>query len=168
MGGDLVTVTSRLPALIAYLVNLFTTDPTLGAATPPVTVFDGPPTTLLDAPLKLYVGLSDPDSEAAEPAGESVQEWASLGRRARNESVTIHCCAEAWAGTDDMATVRASALGIVAAVETLCQADSTGFGGNILFPDPGITGLALTQNNTTHGAIARVSFDLVFKSRIGG
>jgi hypothetical protein len=163
-----MTVTSRLPALITYLVNLFTTDPTLGAATPPVTVYDGPPTTSLDAPLKLYVGLADPDNPGVDPAGDAQQQWAALGRRGRDELVTIHCCAEAWSGDDSIANVRTSVMGIVAAVETLMQADTTQFGGNTLFPDPGITGIVLSQNNTTTGAIARAGFDLVFKNRIGG
>jgi len=163
-----VTVTSRLPALLTYLVGLFSNDATLGQATPAVSVFDGPPTTALDAPLKLYVGLTDPDSDAAEPAGESQQQWAALGRRGRDEIVTVHCCAEAWSGDDSIANIRASVMGIVAAVETLMQADTTQFGGNVLFPDPGITAVMLSQNNTSTGAIARASFDLVFKSRIGG
>lgn len=164
----MATVTSRVPALIDYLVALFTADATIGAAAPPVTVYDGPPTTGLDAPLKLYIGLADPDNPGAEPAAESQQEWAALGRLARNETTTIHCCAEAWAGTDDLKTVRVSATGIVAAVEAVMQADSTQFGGNALFPAPGVAGLALLQNNTDRGAIARVAFDLIFKSRIGG
>ena len=162
------TVTSRVPALIDYLVTLFTSAAAIGAATPPVTVYDGPATTGLDAPLKLFVGLSDPDNPGTEPAAESQQEWASLGRLGRNETITIHCCAEAWAGTDDLKTVRVSATGIVAAVETVMQADSTQFGGNVLFPAPGVAGLALLQNNTDKGAIARVAFDLIFRSRIGG
>jgi hypothetical protein len=163
-----VTITSRVPALIDYLVTLFTGDPTIGAATPPVTVYDGPVTTGLDAPLKLFIGLSDPDNENAEVAADSVQEWASIGRRGRNETVTIHCCAEAWSGVDTPQVQRLAAYGIVAAVETLMQSDTTQFGGNVLFPDPGLTTTALLQNNTTTGAIARVTFDLIFKSRIGG
>lgn len=162
------TITSRIPALISYLVATFTASPLLGAATPPVTVYDGPPTTGLDAPLKLYVGLSDPDNPNAEAAADSQQSWAALGRLGRDEMISIHCCAEAWAGTDDMATVRASATGIVASVEQVMQSDTTQFGGNALFPDPGITSLALLQNNTQTGAVARVTFDLSFKSRIGG
>src|SRR5260370_34132626 len=51
---------------------------------------------------------------------------------------------------------------------SLMQADTTQFGGNVLFPDPGLTAMALLQNNTSTGALARVTFDLVFKSRIGG
>ena len=163
-----MTVTSRVPALIDYLVTLFTNDATIGQASPAVTVFDGPPTTLLDAPLKLYVGLSDPDSGAAEPAADAQQSWAALGRRGRNEMVTVHCCAEAWSGTDTVQTVRLAVAGITSAVETLMQADTTQFGGNVLYPDPGFTNQVWLQNNTDAGAIARVQFDLVFKSRIGG
>jgi hypothetical protein len=163
-----MTTTSRIPALIDYLVALFTNATTLGQATPPVTVLDGPAVTGLDAPLKLFVGLSDPENPSAERAAESTQEWAALGRLGRNEEITIHCCAEAWAGTDDLKTVRVAATGIVASAEQVLQADTTQFGGNVLFPDPGITGLALLQNTTQQGAVARVAFDLVFKARIGG
>jgi len=164
-----VTVTSRVPALLDYLVTLFASDPTLGASTTaPVTVYDGPPVTALNAPLSLYVGLTDPDSDAAEPAAESQQSWASLGRRGRDEIVTIHCVAEAWSGTDTVQVQRTAAAGIVSAVEVLMQADTTQFGGNVLFPDPGIAAVAWSQNVTSNGAIARAAFDLVFKSRIGG
>ena len=164
-----MTVTTRLPPLIDYLVALFTADPTIGTATPPVTVFDGPAVTGLDAFLKLYIGLTDPDNTStAEPAGGSVQEWAALGRRGRSETVTIKCCAEAWSGFEStptatasasgIQTVRLAAYGIVAAVETLMQADTTQFGGNVLYPAPGVTNQALLQNSTTAGVIARVTF----------
>ena len=131
------TVTSRVPALIDYLVALFQGASTLGQATPPVTVFDGPPTTDLDPGLALYVGLTDPDSESAEEAAAFTQEWAALGRLGRNEMSTIRCCAQAWAGTDDLKTVRVSVYGIVAAVEVLMQADSTQFGGERPVRRPG-------------------------------
>jgi hypothetical protein len=163
-----MTVTSRVPALLDYLVSLFTNDATIGQASPAVTVYDGPPVTALNTPLTLYVGLTDPDSDAPEPAAESQQSWAALGRRGRDEIVTIHCVAEAWSGVDALTTQRAACAGIVAAVETLMQADTTQFGGNVLFPDPGVASIAWSQNVTDHGAIARAAFDLVFKSRIGG
>jgi len=137
-----VTVTSRVPALIDYLVTLFTNDPTIGAASPPVTVYDGPPVTALNTPLTLYIGLTDPDSDAMEPMAESQQTWAALGRRGRDEIVTIHCVAEAWSGSDTVQAQRIAAAGIVAAVETLMQADTTQFGGNVLFPDPGMASSA--------------------------
>jgi hypothetical protein len=164
----MVTVTSRLGPLTDYLVTLFTTAATLGAATPPVTIFDGPATTSLDPPLKLYVGLTDPDNTAGQPGGDSVQTWAAIGRLGRNEQVTIHCCAEAWSGTDTIQVVRDACVGITAAVEALMQADTTQFGGNVLFPDPGVTNVSMPQNNTTVGALARQSFDLIFRCRIGG
>lgn len=165
-----MTVTSRLPALIDYLVGLFQNAATLGAAPAPgtVTVYDGPATTALDAKLKLYVGLLDPNP-GTQAAAESVQAWGAIGRLGRDEIITVHCLAEAWAGTDDMHTVRVSVTGIVAAVEALMQADTTQFGGNALFPDPGIGAIALTQDNDAEtGAVARAQFDLVFKARIGG
>jgi hypothetical protein len=163
-----MTVTSRVPALIDYLVTLFTGDVTIGQASPPVAVYDGPVVTAAPAQLTLYVGLTDPDSETAEPAAESQQAWAALGRRGRDETVTIHCVAEAWSGTDTISTQRVACAGIMSAVETLLQADTTQFGGNVLYPDPGMAVVAWTQNTTTSGAIARAQFDLVFRSRIGG
>ena len=165
-----MTTTSRIGPLIDYLTGLFTAAATLGAAPAPatVTVFDGPATTGLDAHLKLFVGLADPDNPGVEAAAASSQTWAALGRLGRDEMITIHCCAEAWAGTDDLKTVRTSVTGIVAAVEQLMQSDSTQFGGNALFADPGLAAGSLLQNNTSRGAIARVPFDLSFKSRTGG
>jgi hypothetical protein len=162
------TITSRIPALTDYLISLFTNAATLGAASPPVQVFDGPATTMLDSPLKLYVGWADPDSGGAESGAESTQEWASLGRRARDEYVTIHCCAEAWSGVDTIKTARDAVTGITGAVETLMQADTSQFGGNVLYPAPGLTNMSTPQNNPIEGVIARQTFDLVFRCRIGG
>lgn len=164
----MTTITSRVPALIDYLVALFTNAATIGQAAPPVTVFDGPVTTGLDPQLALWVGLPDPDNPAAETAADFTQEWAALGLLGRNEIITVHCCAQAWSGADDVRTVRLAVTGITAAVEALMQADATQFGGNVLYPAPGFTSGSLSQNNTDRGAIARIPFDLTFKSRIGG
>jgi hypothetical protein len=161
------TVTSRLPALIDYLVALFQNASTLGQAVPRVAVYDGQVITADPEALILWVGMSDPSVPNA-AAADFTQSWAGLGRRGRDETVTIHCCAVAWGGGDSLAVQRDAAFGIVAAVETLMQADSTQFGGNALFPDPGITGGALTQLATDRGPAARVTFDLIFRSRIGG
>jgi hypothetical protein len=158
-----VTVTSRVPALLDYLVPLFQASATLGAASPPVTVFDGPPTTELDPGLALYVGFPDPDNTAAEAGADFTQVWAGMGT-SRDETIIVHCCAQAWAGTDDLRTVRVAAFGILAAVEALMAADATQFGGNVVFAAPGVTTGALLQNNTDRGAIARVTFELIFRS----
>jgi hypothetical protein len=58
--------------------------------------------------------------------------------------------------------------GITAAVETLLQADISQFGGNVLYPMPGLTNVSLPQDNTTTGGLARQTFDLIFRCRIGG
>jgi hypothetical protein len=158
-------VTSRVPALIDYLVATFTAASTLGAATPPVTVYDGPQTSLSPSPLVLWVGLDDPDTDQVAPsAAAAEQEWAALGKLGRNEISTIHCVAEAWTGADDISGMRVAAFGIVAAVENIVRTDP--FSGLALFPDPGVTGLELRQNNTERGSQARVSFQIAFKSRL--
>src|SRR5260221_2497755 len=166
----MATITSRGPALIDYLVTLFTNAATLGAAAAPgtVAIYDGPVTTGLDSPLKLYVGCTDPDNTAGKNAYDSNQTWAALGRLARDEDLTIHCCAEAWSGVDDVKTVRTSCTAITSAVEVLMQADTSQFGGNILFPNPGITNIGTPQDNRTTGGLVRQSFDLQFRCRIGG
>ena len=158
-----MTVTSRVPALIDYLVALFTNAATLGQATPPVTVYDGPPTTELDPFLKLYLGLTDPDNEAIEAAATITQAREDLGSSTRGEVSEIHCCAEAWSGVDTIQVVRLQVFGILAAVETLVRADATQFGGNAQAM-PGLSVGELLQNNTSTGAIARIPFSLTFRS----
>lgn len=157
-------MSTAVPALIDWLVGAFTAASTLGQAVPPVTVYDGPPTTSLDPPLKLYVGLTDPDNEGIEAAATFQQTRADMGAAARDEVSEIHCCAEAWSGTDDMPTVRHAVAAIVAAVETIIRSDNTRFGGNAALAAPGITAGELLQNNTQQGAIARIPFSIAFKS----
>jgi hypothetical protein len=162
-------VTSRVPAVLDYLVTACTASAQLGASTTaPVTVYDGPPTTALNAPLSLYVGLTDPDSEGGEVAADTAQAWAALGHQARNEQVTVHCVAEAWSGTDDIRTVRLAAYGITAAVEDIVRNDSS-LGGTVTVPgNAAVTAMTLAQNNTDRGAIARISFEITAQARIGG
>jgi hypothetical protein len=157
-------MTTKAPALIDWVVNAFTIAPTLGAAVPPVTVYDGPPTTESDPFLKLYVGLTDPDNPAAEEAATWVQSRGDLGLLTRDEISTIHCCAEAWSGTDDMPTVRHAVVTIFAAAETIIRSDTTQFGGNAALAAPGVDASSLIQNNTQTGAVARIPFDITFKS----
>jgi hypothetical protein len=156
-------MTSKAPALIDWLVNAFMAAPTLGQATPPVTIYDGPPTTGLDAFLKLYVGLTDPDNEGIEAAATFRQSRADLGSATRTEFPDINCCAEAWSGTDDLVTVRHAVAAIVAAAETVIRSDTTNFGG-LGQATPGLSAGDLLQNNTTAGAFARIPFTVSFTS----
>jgi hypothetical protein len=157
-------VTSKVPALIDYLVGAFTASALLGQATPAVTVYDGPPTTGLDAPLKLFVGLDDPDSDQAQLAVTFTQSLSGLDASKRDELSAVNCVAEAWAGTDDPRTVRVAVFGIVTAVETVVRAVTDQFGGNASLAVPGVTAGDLLQNNTPNGAVARVRFQIQFKS----
>ena len=155
---------SKVPALIDYLVALFTNAATLGAATPPVAVYDGPVTTASADKLILWVGLADPDSIPPQPGATFEQSRADMGSLTRDEVSVIRCAAEAWAGTDDLKTVRVAAFAIHAAADALVRADTSQFGGNAALAAPGITGGELLQDNTQQGAVARVVFQITFRS----
>ena len=157
-------MTTKAPALIDWLVAAFTASAALGAATPPVTVYDGPNTTDLDPFLKLYVGLTDPDNEDTPQAAATLtQSRDDLGNATRTEVSEIHCCAEAWSGVDDIKTVRLAVAAIVAAAEVIIRSEATQFGG-LGQAAPGLAAAELLQNNTGRGAIARIPFSITFKS----
>ena len=163
----MTSINSRIPALITYLVAQFAGAATLGLATPPVNVYDGPAVSEDPAPLALHVGLSDAFSDAISASADSQQTAVGLLTK-REELITVHCCAVAWAGTDDMATVRTSAFGIVAAVEDLVRFDATlQAQAGAALARPGATGMVLQQNVTQQGGVAQVSFQLVYKALIG-
>ena len=151
---------SKVPGLIDYLVTLFTAAGNTAAT--PFTVYDGPVPNALQAKNILWVGLTDPDSAAPDSAAVFQQAREDLGSATRGETSSIACVAEAWAGTDDLATVRHSAFAILAAVEAAVRAD-TFFGGNGQAM-PGVTGAELIQNTTEAGAFARVRFQVQFRS----
>lgn len=157
----MTSVISRVPSVLDYLVATFTAAATLGAATPPVTVYDGPATTGDSERLVLWVGLDDPDGAGAPLAAESTRQWAGLG--GQSESIVVYCAAEAWSGESSVSAYRTAAYAIVAAVEALVRADATGFGGNEMVANPGVTGAQLRQNNAS-GAQARVTFQIQINS----
>jgi hypothetical protein len=159
--------TSRVPALIDYLVTLFTNAAALGQATPPVLVFDGPPVTAAPVPLALYVGVDDVFTDSAPTSATADQtRQPGLSAQRKQETITVSCCAVAWAGTDDARTVRVSAFGILAAAEDLVRTDTTYFGGNAGLADPGVSGIVL-QQSISEGTTAQVTFGITFKSFIG-
>jgi hypothetical protein len=125
-------------------------------------VYDGPVTTEDDPQLTLWVGLDDPDAGGAPLAADSARQWAGLA--GQSESIVVYCAAEAWSGEDGVSAQRVRAYGIVGAVEALVRADATGFGGNEMVANPGVTGAQLRQNNTTRGAQARVTFQILLNS----
>jgi hypothetical protein len=159
---------SKVPALIDYLVGLFTADPSLAALSlggqSGVTVFDGPATVGADPFLKLFIGLADPDADTIQAAATWSQSRGDMGTTTRDETVTIYCCAEAWSGSDSVSDVRHAVFAVTGAVETLVRADTTRFGGNAAQATPGFASGSLMQNNTEQGAVARVQFSLTFRT----
>jgi hypothetical protein len=151
---------SKLPAILDYLVNLFTTAGTVGGAG--VSVYDGPQITQEPAQRVLWVGLDDPDADEPETASSETP-WAALGAQAKNEQFTVWCAAEAWGGETEVAAIRTTAFGIYNAAEALLRGDVM-LGGLVQFQ--GVAGVLLRQNQTTQGAVARVSFRIEGQARI--
>jgi hypothetical protein len=158
-------VTSRVPALIDYLFNAFTAAPTIGQASPAVSVFDGPPVTAEPAPLALYVGVDDVFSDSAPTSATSDQARMGAGR-GRQETAVIHCAAVAWSGADGLRTVRVAAFGILAAAEDLIRANSDRFGGYADQGSPGVSGVTV-QQASAGGSTVQVAFSITFISFIG-
>lgn len=164
-----MTTTSRIPAAIDYLVALFQGAATLGQATPPVSVIDGPAVTADPGLLALWVGVGDIDPATGAPVtASSTQQWAALGRMARNEQLTIYCTAQAWSGSDDVRTLRVAAAAIVSAVEDLVRGDAS-LGGVVSTPgNAAVTAANWQQGPTQRGMAARVTFEITAQARIGG
>ena len=161
--------TSRVPAVLDYLVTLFQGAATLGQATPPVTVIDGPNPTADPGNLTLWVGVDDiANPEPA--AGDSTQAWAGLGHQARNEQIIIYCTAQAWSGDDNVRTMRVAVAGIVAAAEDLVRNDAS-LGGTVSTPgNAAVTAIRWQQGpGVTGGRMgARAMFQITAQARIGG
>lgn len=158
-----MTTTSRVPEVISYLVASFQAAATLGKATPPVTVIDGPEINADPGPLALWVGVDDIDAVAAgalPAAATTTQEWMpGLGRNGRTESLSIPCVAQAAAGDDDVASLRTAAAGIFAAVQGLVDADPSLGGAIPGSRDAGVTEGEWRQGPTvTYGMAVRVVF----------
>lgn len=146
--------TSRVPAILGFLVTLFQDADTLGQAALPVAVYDGPMVTADPGMLALWVGVDDIDTDTP-LAAESNRQWASYADQ--NETITIHCVAGSRSGSNDITARRTAAYGIVAAVEELIRGDTTRFGDNGAVGSPGVTGSRLRQG----GGEARVSFEII-------
>ncbi len=159
----MTSIVSRVPYVMDYLVTLFANASTLGQATPPVAVYDGPAVTGETPGLILWVGMDDPDSDTAPTSAHSDRAWGP-GLAGQSETLTVNCVAESWSGNDSVSAARASVYGIVTAVEALVRADTTQFGGNGMLANPGVTGSDLRQNDTQQGGQARVVFQVVLEA----
>jgi hypothetical protein len=125
----MTTITDLIPDVIAYLVTQATANAALGAATPPVTIIDGPtgPGEPLTTPQQMWIGY-DSVTNAPE-AGAATQKFSFLGQSGnyRDETGSIPCTAQAWSGDPNPATARAQCKALVGAVEVMLRgAPSTG------------------------------------------
>ncbi len=166
-----MTTTSRVPAVLDYLVTLFQGAATLGQAVPPVNVIDGPKVTADPGPLALWVGVDDIDAVTAgafPAAATSTEQWQpGLGRTNRTESIEVHCTAQAWSGSDDIRALRVAVAGIISAVEDLLRSDP-GLGGTTPgSKDAGVTACDWRQGPSGQGMAARAVFMIGATALIG-
>ena len=169
-------LTERIPAVLAYLLAQAAASPALGAADPPVTVIDGqPPTqdvlavTGTGLTQRLWVGSGGykPAGEMDDAAASSDQGFAFLDQaRTRDNQIEVQLAAEAISGDTTMATARAGAFAVMAAVELLLRGmpgtspaspgDAT-MGGLVRWSE--VAGpIELSQGQITSGAVALVKF----------
>jgi hypothetical protein len=166
-----VTTASQLPAVIDYLVAACTASPSLGAASPPVAVFDGPmpPVATQALPLALWIGC-DPMTVDAQ-TGDVVQSWPVFDKaRTKDEDGTLTCAAQNWSGTANNKTVRDGAAGLVAAVELLLRGNGvTGPGdatmGNLVFWS-GVDAARWYPRQIAGGVAMLVVFDITYRARL--
>jgi hypothetical protein len=162
--------TSRVPAVIDYLVATFNAAATLGQASTPVTVIDGPAVTADPGPLALWVGVDgiDPNGNPMPTAATSIQSrgnLADLGGQTRNETISVPCVALAQGGTDDVRALRVAVAGIVAAVDALVRADPK-LGGNVISTMPGVAAAQWRQGPSPRGMAAQVTFTIDAETQI--
>lgn len=159
-----MSLTTRVPAIIDYLVNSFTAAATLGAAANPVTIIDGPEVFTYDG-RALWVGVGDVQIGDPAPEGAtSTQRWVGMGAHAINEELSVPCIIQGWGGDQKFRPARLDAAAILAAVE------------DIIRTDPSLTALALwtnvtdavwRQGFTDKGAAVRLPFRITSTARIG-
>jgi hypothetical protein len=143
---------SSVPAAITGLVTAFRTSTSLGLASPPVPVRDGPALTAtpgLEAVAVGYTGNANEDvvTGAASPEGLAV-----LPDR---ERYAVTCTIEVVDGDGDITAARARAYVLHAACGAAIAADHT-LGKAVLRASLGIG--SLQQQQTSGGALARVVF----------
>jgi hypothetical protein len=156
--------TTLLPATVDYLVALFKAAATIGAATPPVEVIDGPMPNAGTLPLALWVGVDD---LLAASNGEATTAADSEKTRATTtqweEQITVYCVAAAWTGNEQngYSALRAAAAGIVSAVETIVAADAAA--APATSQNPGVTA-GKWQQRPYNGLQVFVPFEIAYRA----
>ena len=166
------TLTDLTPNVVAYLLAQAASNPALGGASPPVTIIDGEPATQDVLALnpdgltqRLYVGSQAYSMELTQ-GGSSQQGFSFLDQaRTRDCTIDVLCAAEAVSGDGTMATARAAAYAVAAAIELMLRGSpgttpaspgDASMGGLVYWS--GVTAFELSQEQSTQGAIALVKF----------
>jgi len=126
----MATITDLVHDVINYLVAQCQASTLLGAAVPPVAIFDGPtpPGEPLTSPQRVWIGH---DALAGGgDAGMATQAFAYVGNSAgrRREDGEVTCTAEAFTGDVTMSVSRAQCKALVGAVEVLLRGTPGGLG----------------------------------------
>lgn len=156
--------TSTVHSVLLYLTATFQNAATLGKATPPVSVYDGPHPSEAFEDRVLWVGVENPENIIALSA-TATQNWVGPGNRWRNEQLSIRLAAQAYSGVD-APSARAITYGIIAAAENLLRADAN-LGGNVLMLKPGSNQHQLQQWAAGEGFVAKVAWRCDAMARIG-
>lgn len=153
--------TSAVPAAIDALLTLCRTSPSLAD----VAISDGPVTTDLSEPDRLFIGWAPEDTTAA----TSVQDFASAGARRRDEDFAILGYVESRSGDTDLQARRTRVYQVLAAIETLLRAtdaqpDAPTLNQTVLWAH--LTDTALSQPQTSDGALAGIRFTVTCRARL--
>lgn len=161
--------TTRVPAVLAYLVTTFQAAATIGQATPPVNVIDGPNVTADPGNVALWVGCEDIDPATVMPVAarstESRGNLSDMGGLTRNEAISVPCVIQAQSASDDVPSLRATAAAVMAAVDTLIRGDRT-LGGNVILTTPGVNTAEWQQGPSTRGMAVRLLFTIDAEAQI--
>ena len=155
--------TTVVPDMLDHLVALFRNAATIGGATPPVTVMDGPFPSSGPIPLALWVGVEDIVAiEQNDPtqAGDSQKQRDDMAMGVR-ETLTVPCVAAAWIGNVQagFSGLRASVATVVKAVETVVLADTAA-----PYENPGVTNAQWWQRATPDGLQVYVPFHIIYEA----
>lgn len=135
------------------------------AALPGIVVSDGFAVTQ-DPGSYLMVGIEDPETTGLPVAATSRQQWATLGDRQRDDNGAVWCVAESWNGDANQKAARVALKTTLDAAASVVNADPT-LGGvtGLLWAGYGVTS-NLMQAQNENGAIARMSFQIAYRTRI--
>lgn len=167
------TLTSQVPAVTDWLVSAARSSLLLGAATPPVNVFDGPQPSLNTQTFSLDLWIGANPLEADSATATATQAWPFIDHaRTRDEDGDIVCAAQHWSGDATNKTHRDGAAAIVAGVELLLRGIPSDGGpgdttmGGLVFWSSVDGPFDWTPRQIAGGSACLVTFRVVYRARL--